>query len=663
MLVVLGLLSTAELQSSTLKNYQLLEDAILFHWRSVDASRVQNQVRIVLPDGAIRADNVSAPGSNGSWIRARGIQYAEHPVGALRWQPPVPRAPWSGVVDATQFGDNCINAPTLTRLNQIGDASMSEACLSLNVWAPPLAVGDALLPVLVWFHGGSFVAGGSTHYGGDGLFAYRRDVVFVVCNYRLGAFGWLGGSHVAASSADGSAGNFGLQDTREVLRWVRRNIRGFGGDASRVTIAGESAGASLVETHLTARRSAGLFSQAVMQSGAFDNYTTQTDPDAGFAAFATLAGCPTEGPEALACLRATPLRASPGGGRQLMDAVANTSASGWFSPAIDGVELIETPEASAAAGRLNPVSAVLLGTNHDEGRLLYATRARPHARARARPHARSHARAHARARPVARCALRGGPIVACAPVCSGRMPASMPMANAPHSSDADLQAWLVANFGAAAAPPLRALYEDDVAAEGPWGAAAVAYTDGQYLCPTARSARWLERTGVASVYVYRLEYAPAFFATAGELLYWQEWCAGYARCANATAVPLRVGHGADVALLFHDPKLNATTDTAVARTLIDYWLGFVRSGDPNGGNGGGGGGGDPPLPHWPAARTNATMRLASPVPLVERRPIREQQCAFWDAEHPVPYPPPRDGARVVEEAAVVGPRDARRDVA
>jgi len=136
-------MSTAELQSSTLDNYQLLEDSILFHWRSVDASRVANQVHIVLPDGAIRADNVSAPGSNGSWIRARGIQYAEHPVGALRWQPPVPRAPWEGEVDATQFGDNCINAPTLTRLNQIGDAAMSEACLSLNVWASPLAAGDA----------------------------------------------------------------------------------------------------------------------------------------------------------------------------------------------------------------------------------------------------------------------------------------------------------------------------------------------------------------------------------------------------------------------------------------------------------------------------------------------------------------------------------------
>jgi len=456
-------------------------------------------------------------------------------------------------------------------------------------------------PVLVWFHGGSFVAGGSTHYGGDGLFAYRRDVVFVVCNYRLGAFGWLGGSHVAASSTDGSAGNFGLQDTREVLRWVRRNIRGFGGDASRVTIAGESAGASLVETHLAARRSAGLFSQAIMQSGAFDNYTTQTDPDAGFAAFATLAGCPTGGgAEALACLRATPLRASPGGGRQLMDAVANTSASGWFSPAIDGVELLETPEASAAVGRLNPVSAVLLGTNHDEGRLL--------------------------------------------------MPVSMPVANAPHSSDTDLQAWLAANFGEAAAQPLHDLYDADVAAEGPWGAAAVVYTDGQYLCPTARSARWLERAGVVSVYLYRLEYAPTFFATAGELLYWQEWCTGYARCPNATAVPLRVGHGADVSLLFLDPKLNATTDTAVARMLVDYWLGFVRGGDPNGGGGdggggGGGGGGRPPLPHWPAARTNATMRLASPVPVVERHPIRERQCAFWDAdldaEHPVPYPPPR----------------------
>ena len=184
--------------------------------------------------------------------------------------------------------------------------------------------------------------------------------MLVTVNYRLGALGWLGGAAVAADSTDGSAGNFGLQDSREALRWVARNAAAFGGDAARVAICGESAGASMVETHLAAPRSARLFSRAILQSGAFDNYTTQADPELGFAVLAARAGCPTGG-AGLACLRALPLRAPPGK-PQLMAALANTSAAGYFGPVVDGVELMEPPEVSAATGRLNPVRGVLLGS-------------------------------------------------------------------------------------------------------------------------------------------------------------------------------------------------------------------------------------------------------------------------------------------------------------
>ena len=96
---------------------------------------------------------------------------------------------------------------------------------------------------------------------------YRDDAVIVTVNYRLGAFGWLGGAAVHRSTPDGSSGNFGLQDTRAGLQWVQRNIHAFGGDPSRVTIFGESAGASLVETHMVTPRSNGLFTGAIMESG------------------------------------------------------------------------------------------------------------------------------------------------------------------------------------------------------------------------------------------------------------------------------------------------------------------------------------------------------------------------------------------------------------
>ena len=365
-----------------------------------------------------------------------------------------------------------------------------------------------------------FVLGpGTSKYGADRLFSYRNDFVLVTLNYRLGALGWLGGAAVAADSADGSAGNFGLQDSREALRWVARNAVAFGGDAARVAICGESAGASMVETHLAAPRSARLFSRAILQSGAFDNYTTQADPEQGFAALAAHAGCPVGG-AGLACLRALPLRAPPGK-PELMAALANTSAAGYFGPAVDGVELFEPPEVSAAKGQLNPVRGVLLGSTVDEGRLL--------------------------------------------------MPTTMPVTNAPFSTAADLRAWLRANFPVADPAALDALYAADAAADGPWGAAATAYTDGQYLCPTARSARWLAAAGVAEVYTYRLEYAPRMYETLGELAYWQVWCRDYARCANSTARSVGVGHGADVPLLFHDARLNAT-DRAVARTLASQTL-------------------------------------------------------------------------------------------
>ena len=243
---------------------------------------------IVTPDGALKTQRVvPVPAKQDAeegagWIRARGIQYAQHPVGLLRWQPPVPRGAWYGTLDATQFGANCVQAPLLSQLQGIGRGHMSEGCLFLNVWAPATGGGGrgigarpasnpsaaVGLAVLVWVHGGSFTMGGSSTFSGDGIFLHRRDVVLVTINYRLGAFGWLAGPHVQANTTDGSKGNFGLQDVQEALRWVRRNIRAFGGDPSRVTVAGESAGASIVETLLAAPTANGLFERAIMQSGA-----------------------------------------------------------------------------------------------------------------------------------------------------------------------------------------------------------------------------------------------------------------------------------------------------------------------------------------------------------------------------------------------------------
>ena len=146
--------------SAQAQNLQLLEDALLsYRGYPPPPLRSSGTLDVMTPDGALRADKVR--GEAGPFLRARGIQYAAHPEGKLRWQPPVPRGPWSGVLDATAYGDDCIQGPMLNRLQEIGPARMSERCLFLNVWAPVGATPGSL-PVLVWIHGGSFTSGGTT---------------------------------------------------------------------------------------------------------------------------------------------------------------------------------------------------------------------------------------------------------------------------------------------------------------------------------------------------------------------------------------------------------------------------------------------------------------------------------------------------------------------
>ena len=145
--------------STQAQNLQLLEDAVLAYRGTLPPPlKSSGTLEVETPDGIIRADQVS--GDAGPFLRARGIQYGMHPEGGLRWQPPVPRGSWTGVLDATAFGDDCVQGPMLSRLQEIGAAPMSERCLFLNVWAPAGAAPGSL-PVIVWMHGGSFTSGGA----------------------------------------------------------------------------------------------------------------------------------------------------------------------------------------------------------------------------------------------------------------------------------------------------------------------------------------------------------------------------------------------------------------------------------------------------------------------------------------------------------------------
>merc|ERR1719201_367531 len=232
-----------------------------------------------------------APSTEKSCAAFYGLPYAAPPIKDLRFRPPQTKSPWTkprpafakkyiGKSCLQNFGDSFLDLPLwleeILEKTHVGMEPMDEDCLYLNVFSP-LSSGDSsvappqLRPVMVWFHGGSYMGGsgyyqgGMTFYDGHALCKEGDGTVIVTVNYRLNAFGFW--AHGDLLSESGTAGNMGIQDQRAALEWVQKNARSFGGDPSRVTIFGESAGGSSVVPHLTTHRSAPLFSAAIVQSG------------------------------------------------------------------------------------------------------------------------------------------------------------------------------------------------------------------------------------------------------------------------------------------------------------------------------------------------------------------------------------------------------------
>lgn len=193
----------------------------------------------------------------------KGIPYAAAPVGAARWKPPVAAARWSDVRPAKDYGPPCIQPVARGNIYASDLGTMSEDCLSLNVWQPTSA---RKAPVFVWIHGGALRTGSSKETLYDGARLAREGIVVVTINYRLGVLGYLAHPELSAESPQGVSGNYGLLDQIEALRWVQKNISAFGGDPGNVTIAGESAGGLSVMYLLAAPEAHGLFHKAVAQS-------------------------------------------------------------------------------------------------------------------------------------------------------------------------------------------------------------------------------------------------------------------------------------------------------------------------------------------------------------------------------------------------------------
>lgn len=222
------------------------------------ASDITPSIVVHAPRGALR-------GQAQEDVRVfRGVPYALPPLGDRRWRPPEPMPRWDGVREATEFGPTCIQPgyrPGSIYANDLG--AMSEDCLTLNIWTPANAQNA---PVFVWIHGGALTTGSSSEAMYDGAHLAERGLVVVSINYRLGILGYLAHPELSAESEHGVSGNYGLLDQIEALRWIQRNIAAFGGDASNVTIAGESAGALSVMYLMASPPARGLFHKAVAQS-------------------------------------------------------------------------------------------------------------------------------------------------------------------------------------------------------------------------------------------------------------------------------------------------------------------------------------------------------------------------------------------------------------
>lgn len=298
----------------------------------------------------------------------RGIHYAQPPVGNLRWQPPVPMPDSKSVIDATHYAPACPqSALSGDAISVAAPKLQSEDCLTLNIWSPAHS-GTEKLPVMVWIHGGWFARGDARSYPANDL-AKRGNVVVVTIDYRLGPLGFLADPLLTAESPQHTSGNDGLLDQIAALRWVQRNIGAFGGDASRVTIFGQSAGGVSVCYLLASPLTRGLFQRAIMESGTCEGMRPAplAEKSKQGLQLAAKLHCDTA-PGILACMRAKPssdiLAALP--------TQAAYGASTYFSPNRDGY-VLPAPARELLANDASPDVAVMIGsTLNDASRFVPA---------------------------------------------------------------------------------------------------------------------------------------------------------------------------------------------------------------------------------------------------------------------------------------------------
>jgi para-nitrobenzyl esterase len=303
----------------------------------------------------------------------KGIPFAAPPVGDLRWKAPQPAKGWTGVKKAGAYAPGCMQDPSIVKM--VGaSVSVSEDCLYLNIWTAAKTAGEKR-PVMVWIHGGAFVGGMTGTPMFDGTKFAQKGVVLVSVAYRLGVFGFMAHPELSRESGKGS-GTYGIQDMIAGLQWVKNNIAQFGGDPSRVTIFGESAGGIAVGMLSAAPRAKGLFQRAISESGGsfapprIANEAGENVPSLKLAESNGEAFLKKLGAADIKAARALPAE-------QIQKALGGGMGGGSsFWPAADGNVLPGDPYELYEKGRFND-TPILAGTNSNEGGLFMRGPATP----------------------------------------------------------------------------------------------------------------------------------------------------------------------------------------------------------------------------------------------------------------------------------------------
>jgi para-nitrobenzyl esterase len=302
--------------------------------------------------------------------RFAGVPFGTAPVGPGRFRRAQPPMPWTGLQSADVFGPSpmqAVGGPFSGLVPGMTVSHVDEDCLTLNVWRPARRANE-LRPVLVWIYGGAFVTGGSAlaTYDGGRLCA-EQDVVVVSVNYRVGALGFLDLRSIPGGETADT--NCGLRDQRLALQWIQRHIAQFGGDPSRVSLFGESAGAGSIMHLLTVRGIESLVRGAIGQSPGID--FTQTAELSAVVARAFMARAGVSTVDELR--RLPPVRIV-----EIQEAVASELlfdvGTMVFHPVVDDALVSDTPSVAISNGAAKEI-ALLIGYTADEMRLFPDPRA------------------------------------------------------------------------------------------------------------------------------------------------------------------------------------------------------------------------------------------------------------------------------------------------